>query len=260
MTFTPWFSFYPGDYGRDTGHLSMVEDGAYRRLLDHYYSTGAPLPLSKDAIYRVCRATHPYERRAINKVLEQFFCRREDGYHNRRADRELTKRTSVLEARPVTSKAAGLANTNSSARILPRREQEKARKTPETPRREGQNHLSTGSPPPQSHTHTQTTKEKSPRDTPARLPDHRKEAMKNRMKKDAEAKREAHIGTGPSPIRSIVREHSIPGPMSERQVNERLAVLRKQAEEITNGPPYYGCRSLRIEEENREKERAVNGH
>ena len=35
-----WYSFYPGDYGRDTGHLSLIEHGAYRTLMDHYYATG----------------------------------------------------------------------------------------------------------------------------------------------------------------------------------------------------------------------------
>ncbi len=89
----PWHAFYPGDYLRDTAHLSLVEHGAYRLLLDHYYSTAVPLPAAKPALYRIARAFEDSERAAVDTVLEQFFEFREDGYHNTRADRELAKRT-----------------------------------------------------------------------------------------------------------------------------------------------------------------------
>ncbi len=88
----PWHAFYPGDYLRDTAHLSLVEHGAYRLLLDHYYSTGVPLPSAKPALYRIVRAFEDSERAAVDAVLGQFFQLRKDGYHNERADKELAKR------------------------------------------------------------------------------------------------------------------------------------------------------------------------
>jgi uncharacterized protein YdaU (DUF1376 family) len=87
-----WYARYPGDYGRDTAHLSMIEHGAYGLLLDHYYSTAAPLPADVTALYRVCRAFDQSERDAVDCVLSQFFELRSDGYHNGRADMELVKR------------------------------------------------------------------------------------------------------------------------------------------------------------------------
>jgi uncharacterized protein YdaU (DUF1376 family) len=87
-----WYPHYPGDYGRDTAHLSLEQHGAYRLMLDHYYATSFPLPSTPRELYRICRASSKGERSAVDSVLSQFFEHRADGYHNRRADLELIKR------------------------------------------------------------------------------------------------------------------------------------------------------------------------
>ncbi|MGH9493534.1 MAG: YdaU family protein [Candidatus Sulfotelmatobacter sp.] len=87
-----WYARYPGDYLRDTAHLLLTEHGAYGLLLDHYYSTEGPLPASRDALYRICRAFTDAERAAVDSVLAQFFTLQSEGYRNARADRELKKR------------------------------------------------------------------------------------------------------------------------------------------------------------------------
>lgn len=87
-------NFYPhhiGDYSKDTSHLSMVEDGAYRRLMDICYATEKPLPLEPRAVYRLARATSTTERKAVDTVLSEFFERREDGWHQKRIDEELDR-------------------------------------------------------------------------------------------------------------------------------------------------------------------------
>lgn len=93
----PWFAFYPGDYARDTAHLSLVQHGAYRLLLDHYYATAAPLPGDVTTLYRICRAFDEAERKAVDFVVAQFFELRTDGYHNARADVELARRSEIRE-------------------------------------------------------------------------------------------------------------------------------------------------------------------
>jgi uncharacterized protein YdaU (DUF1376 family) len=97
----PWFAWYPGDYIRDTAHLSMMEDGAYRRLLDHYYSTGRPLPADNEKLFRICRAFTPAEQQAVGSVLQQFF-RLENGtvLVNSRVERELAKQAEYREKLP----------------------------------------------------------------------------------------------------------------------------------------------------------------
>ena len=87
-------NYYPhhiGDYITATAHLSMIEDGAYRRLLDLYYSTEKPLPVDRKALYRLARARATEEQEAINIVLEEFFEQDEDGWIHSRCDEEIAK-------------------------------------------------------------------------------------------------------------------------------------------------------------------------
>lgn len=81
-----WYAHYPGDYGRDTAHLSLAQHGAYRLLLDHYSSTAAPFSSDVMVLHRICRAFEQIEKDAVNSVLAEFFKLCADGYHNARAD------------------------------------------------------------------------------------------------------------------------------------------------------------------------------
>jgi uncharacterized protein YdaU (DUF1376 family) len=93
----PWYAFYPADYARDTGDLSILEHGAYRLLMDHYYSTGEPLSTDVDRLLRLCRATVESERAAVHFVLDKFFALGDDGYHHVRIDAELIKAAEKAE-------------------------------------------------------------------------------------------------------------------------------------------------------------------
>lgn len=87
-------NYYPhhiGDYARDTAHLSMLEDGAYRRLLDLCYATEKPLPLDREKLNRLVRARSNAEKEAVAVVLGEFFIEGEDGWHQRRVEEELER-------------------------------------------------------------------------------------------------------------------------------------------------------------------------
>jgi uncharacterized protein YdaU (DUF1376 family) len=86
-----YVEFHLGDYMRDTVHLSMLEDAAYRRLLDAYYIRERPLPGDLHECFKLSRAVSKPEREAVAYVLKEFFQQREDGYHQRRADSELER-------------------------------------------------------------------------------------------------------------------------------------------------------------------------
>ncbi|ABN90606.1 Uncharacterized protein conserved in bacteria [Burkholderia pseudomallei] len=109
-----------GDLIRDTVSLSMLEDGAYNRLLDQYYQTERPLPLDKKLIYRLARATSAAERRAVDFVLETFFHARDDGYHQKRCDIEIAayqqkQRKAQASANARWNKSEGDANAHANA-------------------------------------------------------------------------------------------------------------------------------------------------
>lgn len=84
-----YFRCYIEDYDDATSDLSPLEDGMFFRLLRHYYRTEQPLPLDSDKLARICRAISLEERAAIAAVLDRFFIRQGDGYHNERADHEI---------------------------------------------------------------------------------------------------------------------------------------------------------------------------
>lgn len=68
-----FYKHFIGDYGRDTGHLTLVEHGAFRLMLDHFYATCRPLPQDPKSLYRLLRAESPAERKAIDSVSLQFW-------------------------------------------------------------------------------------------------------------------------------------------------------------------------------------------
>jgi uncharacterized protein YdaU (DUF1376 family) len=91
-----YYRFFPGDYQRDTGDLTLVEHGAYRVLLDHYYTCG-PLPSEMDRLYRLCRAFSTEEQTAVSTVVERFFQPNGNRLRNRKADKELSEREAFIE-------------------------------------------------------------------------------------------------------------------------------------------------------------------
>lgn len=48
-----WFPWYPGRFKADTMHLTALQDGIYRRLIDHYMETKMGLPDNDNALARI---------------------------------------------------------------------------------------------------------------------------------------------------------------------------------------------------------------
>lgn len=83
-----YYPFHIGDFAAHTSHLSWEEDIAYRRMLDWYYLNEKALPFDVAKVARLIRM--PKSLPAIQVVLDEFFVKSEDGWHNKRADAELT--------------------------------------------------------------------------------------------------------------------------------------------------------------------------
>jgi uncharacterized protein YdaU (DUF1376 family) len=84
-----FYKHHLGDYDGATMHLSWDEDLAYTRLLRVYYRDEKPIPIEPRQAYRLTRAQSKNQRQAIDDVLEEFFEKRSDGWHNKRADEEI---------------------------------------------------------------------------------------------------------------------------------------------------------------------------
>lgn len=88
----PWFAWYPGDYLRDTGGLTMLQHGAYRCLLDRYYDCGGPLSRDPETLYRLAGAFSGEERHAVDIVVSKFFVADGEQIRHARADAEIARR------------------------------------------------------------------------------------------------------------------------------------------------------------------------
>lgn len=86
-----YYEHHIGDYIKDTAHLTMLEDAAYRRLIDAYYTRETPLPADRKSCHKLARALSREERAAVDYVLDEFFRLDEDGWHQSRCDQELAR-------------------------------------------------------------------------------------------------------------------------------------------------------------------------
>lgn len=83
-----YYKYYSGDFMRDTAALSLVEVGAYQRLLNHYYATGS-LTSDLSSLFRICAAFTEEEQNAVKKVINLYFKKRADFVTNLRVEKEL---------------------------------------------------------------------------------------------------------------------------------------------------------------------------
>ncbi|ALR04852.1 YdaU family protein [Xylella fastidiosa] len=109
-----YFEFYPGDYLRDTGRLSLAEHGAYMKLLMDYYATEQPLPTDWKELYILTSAITAVEKAAVRKIIERFFTIAEDGlHHNERVDKEIAKAQRRMVASRENGKKGGCPKKHS---------------------------------------------------------------------------------------------------------------------------------------------------
>lgn len=102
-----YYKHYIGDYQRHTGHLSLAQDGAYRRMMDHYYSTEEPLPADSATLYRICGAMEKQERAAVDFVVRTFFIESNGRLHHQRIDEEIAIAQEKIRNLKANASAGG---------------------------------------------------------------------------------------------------------------------------------------------------------
>jgi uncharacterized protein YdaU (DUF1376 family) len=98
-----YYQFNIGDYNKHTMHLSPIEDITYRRLLDMYYDTEAPIPTDIPWVSRRLRI----EAGVVKSILNEFFEYTENGYINSRADAEIASYHGFLEKQKLNGIKGG---------------------------------------------------------------------------------------------------------------------------------------------------------
>ena len=80
-----FYKFHIGDYMSHTRHLSLLEDLAYRRLLDFYFLHEQPIK-HRDAARQIGMREHEED---VLTVLNEFFLSTDNGFVNPRANKEI---------------------------------------------------------------------------------------------------------------------------------------------------------------------------
>jgi len=89
-----YYQFHIGDYASHTRHLSLIEDLAYRRLLDFYYLHEQPIK-QRDIARQIGMRDHEQD---VLTVLNEFFLSTDVGFVSPRADAEIAKFKEFSEA------------------------------------------------------------------------------------------------------------------------------------------------------------------
>ena len=106
----PYFPMYPDDFEADTAHLSLLEDGAYNRLLRLCWrSPGCSVPNDEAWIMRRMRVTDPAEMDAVRAVLAEYFTVEKGRYTNKRLSREWREAHDAHEKRKMAGSKGGKA-------------------------------------------------------------------------------------------------------------------------------------------------------
>lgn len=105
-----YYQFNIGDYAGHTRNLSLMEDLAYRRLLDLYYLSERPINgCSTDVAREIGMRDHVD---AVEYILSKYFEHTDDGWRNKRADVEIAHFVSKKQQASNAGKASAQRRLN----------------------------------------------------------------------------------------------------------------------------------------------------
>ena len=103
-----YYQFNIGDYVSHTSRLSLLEDLAYRRLLDLYYLNERPFNGCSTDVAREIGMVDKLE--SVEFVLKKYFSRETGEWVNSRAEKEI----AAYQSKQKSAKRAGIANEGRS--------------------------------------------------------------------------------------------------------------------------------------------------
>ena len=84
-----WYKWYPGDFLRDTLELTLEEEGAYRRLLDHYMMTEQPIPNDIHKVRRILGNPSLQKTRKFFAIFSRFFEEKNGFFYHKKCENAL---------------------------------------------------------------------------------------------------------------------------------------------------------------------------
>lgn len=112
-----YYQFNIAAFALHTSHLTLEEEGVYRRLLDFYYDTELPIPKETQPVIRRLRLGSHSD--IFNSILEEFFTLEADGWHNNRADIEIKDYQEKAEIARANGRKGGRPRKNKGQETQP---------------------------------------------------------------------------------------------------------------------------------------------
>lgn len=105
-----YYKHHLGDYARDTVGLSLIEHGAYRLLIDAYYSSESAI--DQEEAYAITKAGTAVEKKAVDRVLSKYFHRQDGFWVHNRIDREVEEYQRKATVNATNGAHGGRPKTN----------------------------------------------------------------------------------------------------------------------------------------------------
>lgn len=101
-----YYKFNIADYRKDTGHLSTIEHGIFRQLIDWYYLDEQPISLETQVVSRRLRLGSN-DLIFLENVLSDFFQKTAKGYVHKRIEFEIREYHEQAEKNKANGKRGG---------------------------------------------------------------------------------------------------------------------------------------------------------
>lgn len=111
-----FYQWHVGDYLTHTRHLTKMEDLAFRRMLDLYYTRERPFNGSSSDVARLIDMRDDVA--AVEAVLAEFFTRDGDEWRNSRADEEIAAYQDKVSKAQAAGRLSGQARRAKAERPL----------------------------------------------------------------------------------------------------------------------------------------------
>lgn len=111
-----YYPFHVGDYAAHTAHLDIMEDLAYRRMLDAYYLREGPLPCDLVELARLIRMKQNLAE--VETVAREFFELTGDGWRHFRCDEEIARMKEKQDKARSSAQASVKARQANAQRTL----------------------------------------------------------------------------------------------------------------------------------------------
>ena len=110
-----WYKNFAKDFLEGTDHMTNEEVGIYKRLLDHQWCRGGRLYLDRGRLAMLVRCTTRRFEKLWAAAIGEKFDQDEDGYFNRRLERERLNAVEIASKRSHAARVRWDSKSNASA-------------------------------------------------------------------------------------------------------------------------------------------------